>query len=141
MTIWKFSLTNKINKKFFQAEVVSVLRYGSTTWTLTKLLKKKLDGNCTRMWHAVLNKSWKQQHYKTAAVQSLTSSLANHPSQMNKLCRLQHILFIRQTHKWHSPMDSYIWTHQCWLTCKNLYLSTQSGHWMSSRGLAKSDGQ
>ena len=32
-----------------------------TTWTLTKRLEKKLDGNYTRMLRAILNKSW-QQH-------------------------------------------------------------------------------
>ena len=30
------------------------------TWTLTKRLKKKLDGNYTRMLRALLNKSWRQ---------------------------------------------------------------------------------
>ena len=34
--------------------------YGCTTWTLTKWLKKKLDGNYTRMLRAILNKSWRQ---------------------------------------------------------------------------------
>ena len=34
---------------FFQAAVVSILLYGCTTWTLTKRLEKKLDGNYTRM--------------------------------------------------------------------------------------------
>ena len=43
---------------FFQAEVVSILLYGCTTWTLTKRLEKKLDGNYTRMLWAILNKSW-----------------------------------------------------------------------------------
>ena len=42
---------------FFQAAVVSILLYGFTTWTLTKQLKKKLDGNYTRMLRATLNKS------------------------------------------------------------------------------------
>ena len=37
------------------------LLYGCTTWTLTKQLEKKLDGNYTRMLRAFLNKSW-QQH-------------------------------------------------------------------------------
>ena len=46
---------------FFQAAVVSILLYGCTTWTLTKRLEKKLDGNSTRMLRAILNKSW-QQH-------------------------------------------------------------------------------
>ena len=45
---------------FFQAVVVSILLYGCTTWTLTKRLKKKLDGNYTRMLRAILNKSWRQ---------------------------------------------------------------------------------
>ena len=41
--------------------VVSILLYGCTTWTLTKWLEKKLDGNYTRMLRAILNKSC-QQH-------------------------------------------------------------------------------
>ena len=45
---------------FFQAAVASILLYGCTTWTLTKRLKKKLDGNYTRMLRAILNKSWRQ---------------------------------------------------------------------------------
>ena len=50
-----------MKRSFFQAAVVSVLLYGCTTWTLTKRLEKKLDGNYTRMLRAILNKSW-QQH-------------------------------------------------------------------------------
>ena len=46
---------------FFQAAVVSILLYGCTTWTLTKRLQKKLDGNYTWMLRAILNKSWQQQ--------------------------------------------------------------------------------
>ena len=38
-----------------------MLLYGCTTWTLTKWLEKKLDGNYTRMLRAILNKSWRQQ--------------------------------------------------------------------------------
>ena len=45
---------------FFQAAVVSILLFGCTTWTLTKRLEKKLDGNYTRMLRAILNKSWRQ---------------------------------------------------------------------------------
>ena len=45
---------------FFQAAVVSILLYGCTTWTITKWLEKKLDGNYTRMLRAILNKSWRQ---------------------------------------------------------------------------------
>ena len=41
--------------------VLSILLYGCTTWTLTKRLEKKLDGNYTRTLRAILNKSWRQQ--------------------------------------------------------------------------------
>ena len=36
-----------------------------TTWTLTKQLEKKLDGNYTRMLRAILNKSWRQHPQNT----------------------------------------------------------------------------
>ena len=53
--IWKSDLTDKIKRSFFQAAVVSILLYGCTTWTLTKRLEKKRDGNYTRMLRAILN--------------------------------------------------------------------------------------
>ena len=49
-----------MKRSFFQAAVVSILLYGCTTWTLTKRLEKKIDGNYTRMLPAILNKSWQQ---------------------------------------------------------------------------------
>ena len=49
-----------MKRSFFQAAVVSILLNGCTTWTLTKRLEKKLDGNYTRMLRAILNKSWRQ---------------------------------------------------------------------------------
>ena len=51
--IWKSDLTDKMKRSFFQAAVVSVLLYGCTTWTLTKRLEKRLDGNYTRMLRAI----------------------------------------------------------------------------------------
>ena len=59
--IWKSNLTNEMKCSFFQAAVVSILLYRCTTWTLTKRLEKKLNGNYTRMLQAILKKSW-QQH-------------------------------------------------------------------------------
>ena len=41
-----------------------ILLYRCTTWTLTKRLEKKLDGNYTRMLRAILNKSWRQHPTK-----------------------------------------------------------------------------
>ena len=52
--IWKSGLTDKMKRSFFQAAVVSILLYGCTTWTLTKRMEKKLDGNytecCVQFW-------------------------------------------------------------------------------------------
>ena len=63
LCVWVFDLglTDKRKRSFFQAAVVPILLSGCTTWTLTKRLKKTLDGNYTRMLRAILNKSW-QQH-------------------------------------------------------------------------------
>ena len=58
--IWKSDLTDKMKSSFFQAAVTSILLYGCSTWTLTKRLEKKLDGNYIRMLRAILNKSWRQ---------------------------------------------------------------------------------
>ena len=46
--------------KYFIGISGHILLYGCTTWTLTKRLEKKLDGNYTRMLGAILNKSWRQ---------------------------------------------------------------------------------
>ena len=62
--IWKSDLTDKKKPSFFQAVIVSILLCGCTTWTLTKQLEKKLDGNYTRMLRAILNRSWRQHRTK-----------------------------------------------------------------------------
>ena len=54
--IWKM----KMKRSSFQAAAVSILLYGCITWTLTKRLERKLDGNYTRMLQAILNKTWRQ---------------------------------------------------------------------------------
>ena len=68
--IWESDLTDKMNCSFFQAAVVSILLYGCTTWTLTKRLKKKLDGNYTRMLRAILNKSPQDTNYTATCLPS-----------------------------------------------------------------------
>ena len=64
LVIWKSNLTDKIKHSFFQAAVISILLYGCTTWTLTKRMEKKLDGNYTGMLQAILNKFWRQHPAK-----------------------------------------------------------------------------
>ena len=61
--IWMSDLTDKMKRSFFQAAMVLILLYGCTSWTLTKRMEKKLDGNYTRM-RAILNKSWRQHSTK-----------------------------------------------------------------------------
>ena len=62
--MWKSDLIDKIKRSFFQAVVVSILLYGYTTWTLTKQMEKKLDGNYPRILRAILNKFWRQHPIK-----------------------------------------------------------------------------
>ena len=61
--IWKSDLTDKMKHSFFQAAVVSILLHRCATWTPTKWLEKKLDGNYTRILQAIWNKSWR--HHPT----------------------------------------------------------------------------
>ena len=49
---------------FFQAGVVLILLYRCTTWTLSKRIEKKLEGNYTIMVLAILGKSWRQPFTK-----------------------------------------------------------------------------
>ena len=71
--IWKSDVTDKVKRSFFQAAVVSILLYGGTTWTLTKWMEKKLDGNYTIMLRTILKKSWRQHLTK----QQLYDHIAN----------------------------------------------------------------
>ena len=76
--IWKSDLTDKMKRSFFQAAVALILLYGCTTWTLTKRLEKKLDGNYTRMLRAILNKSWRQhptRHQLYGHLPSITKTI------------------------------------------------------------------
>ena len=59
-TIWKFELSDGLKIGFFRAMVEMVL-YGSTAWTLTQSLDKKLDGAYTKMLKGVKSVPW-QQH-------------------------------------------------------------------------------
>ena len=76
--IWKSDLTDKMKRSFFQAAVVSILLYACTTWMLTKRLKKKLDGNYTRMLRAIFNKSRRQhptRHQLYGHLPSITKTI------------------------------------------------------------------
>ena len=115
--IWKSDLTDKMKRSFFQAAVVSILLYGCTTWTLTKRLEKKLDGNYTRMLRAVLNKSWRQhptRHQLYGHLPPITKTI--------QVRRTRHA-----GHCWRSKeeliSDVLLWTPHIWM-CKSRTTST-----------------
>ena len=127
--IWKSDLTDKMKRSFFQAAVVSILLYGCTTWTLTKRLERKLDGNYTRMLRAVLNKSWRQhptRHQLYGHLPPITKTI--------QVRRTRHA-----GHCWRSKdeliSDVLLWNpHICMCKSKttstNLRIATMWGHRM-----------
>ena len=60
-TIWKSNIKKKIKERLFLATVESVLLYNSETWTMSKTMKKRLDGCYTRMLRMAFNVSWKDK--------------------------------------------------------------------------------
>ena len=85
---------------------------------------------------AVLILSCKKHSTKTAVIRPLTTHLTNHPN----ITRKTHWALLEneeQTHKQCSPFESYIWTHQCWPTSKNLHSLALCKHWLLSKGFTK----
>ena len=117
--IWKSELTDKIKRSFLQTAVMSILLYRCTTWMLTKCMKKKLDGNYTRMLWAILNKSWRQ--YPTKQL------LYGHLPPITKTIQVRQTRLLEkwgQTHKWHTPVNPFTWTSKGKITSKNLYYNS-----------------
>ena len=61
---------------FFQAEVISILLYRCTTWTLIKQLEKKLDGNAASNIEQVLAAT----PHKAPTIRPPASHHENYPS-------------------------------------------------------------
>ena len=101
--IWKSDLTDKMKRSFFQAAVVSILLYGCTTWTPTKRLEKKLDGNYTRMLRAILNKSWPKhptRHQLYAHLPPITKTIQAKRTRYTGLCWRSRDKHIRDVLLW-----------------------------------------
>ena len=102
--IWKSELTDKMKRNFFQAAVVSILLYGWSKWTLKKRMEEKLDGNYTRMLHAILNKYWRQHPKK--------QQLYGHLLPITKTIKIRRIR--HGGHCWRSRdkliCDVFLWT-------------------------------
>ena len=127
--ILKSDLTDKMKHSFFQAAVVSVLLYGCTTWTLTKQLEKKLDGNYTRMLRAILNKFWRQHPTR--------HQLYSHLPPITKTIQVR---WTRHAgHCWKSRdkliSDVLLWTPHIWpsknrMTSSNIHTAAMWGYGM-----------
>ena len=122
--IWKSDLTDKMKCSFFQAAVTSILLYGCTTWTLTKQVEKKLDCNYTRLFRAILNKSWKQHPAR--------HQLYGHLPPITKTIQ------VRQTrhaeHCWRSRdeliRDVLLWPRKSRTTSSNIHTAVLWGYGM-----------
>ena len=88
-----------------------ILLYGCTTWTLTKHIEKKLNGNYTRMLREILHKSWRQHPTK--------QQLYDHLSPITKTIQVRRTRHVG--HSWRSRNE----------------LITDILPWTSSRGRAK----
>ena len=101
-----------MKRSFFQAAVVSILLYGCTTWTLTKRLERRLDGNYTRMLRAVLNKSWRQHPTRLQLYGHLPPHHKNYTSSTNQT---RGTLLEKQgrAHKRCTPVDPHSWMCKC----------------------------
>ena len=92
-----------MKRSFFQAAVTSILLYGCTTWTLTKRLEKKLDGNYTRMLRAILNKSWWQHptwHQLFGHLPPITKTIQVRRTRHAGHCWRSRDELIRDVHLW-----------------------------------------
>ena len=135
-------------RSFFQAAVVSILLYGCTTWTLTKRLKKKLDGNYTRMLRAILNKSWRQyptRHQLYGQLPPITKIIQ---------VRRTRTLLEKQgwAHKWRTPLGPRIWpsksrttssnihTYSSYVRIRDVTLKTCRRRWMIGRSSERGSG-
>ena len=108
--IWKSDQTDKTKRSFFQAVVVSIVRYGSTTWTLTKRTEKKIDGNYTRMLRAILNKSWRQHPTKQKLYGHLLPITKT--IQVRRTRHARHCWRSRDELIWRTPVDPLTWTRK-----------------------------
>ena len=126
--IWKSNPTDKMKRSFFQAAVVSILLYGCTTWTLTKRLEKKLDGNYTRMLRAILNNSWQQyptRHQLYGHLPPITKTIQARRTRHAGHCWRSRDELIRDV-----PMEPLIWPSKSRTTSSNIHTAAMWGYGM-----------
>ena len=111
--IWKSDLTDKMKRSFFQAAVVSILLYGCTTWTLTKRLERRLDGNYTRMLRSSIKQVLATTPHETPTIRTLAPHHKNYTSSTNQT---RGTLLEKQgrAHKRCTPVDPPLMDVQVW---------------------------
>ena len=122
--IWKSDLTDKMKRSFFQAAVVSILLYGCTTWTLTKRLKKKLDGYYTRMLRAILNKSCRQhptRHQLYGHLPPITKTIQVRRTRHEGHCWRSKDELISDVLLWTPSYEPHIWPSKSRTTRTNIH--------------------
>ena len=140
--IWKSDLTDKMKRSFFQAAVTSILLYGCTTWTLTKRLEKKLDGNYTRMLRAILNKSWRQhptRHQLYDHLPPITKTI-----QVRRTRHAGHCWRSRDELLWsmaaQKQVDQHERTFSSYVRIRDVVLKTYLGRWTIGRSGERGSG-
>ena len=139
--IWKSDLTDKMKHSFFQAAVTSILLYGCTTWTLTKRLEKKLDGNYTRMLRAILNKPWRQhptRHQLYGHLPPITKTIQVRRTRHAWHCWRSRDEFIRDVLLWTTTHG--IHTFSSYLRIRDVVLKTYLGRWTIGRSEERGSG-
>ena len=58
--VWKAPIQRDTKTKVFQACIETILLYGSDSWTLNAVRRKRLNGTYTRMLRAAYNISWRR---------------------------------------------------------------------------------
>ena len=142
--IWKSDLTDKMKHSFFQAAVTSILLYGCTTWTLTKRLEKKLDGNYTRMLRAILNKSWQQhptRHQLYGHLPPITKTIQVRRTRHAGHCWRSRDELIRDVLLWIPTQDDQLdHTFSSYVRIQDVVLKTYLGRWTIGRSGERGSG-
>ena len=111
---------------FFQAEVVSILLYRCTTWTLTKRWRKSLMATTQECYEQY----WTSPGGNTPQSTSCTATYL--PSRkFSKLMKHTCMTLLEKqgrAHNWYSPMDLLIWPSKSRTTSANLHRAAPWGY-------------
>ena len=118
--IWKSDQSDKIKMQFLPSNDY----VNSTRWMhhmdTDKVYREKARQELHKNAMSYIEQIQEATSHETAAVRPPTSHLTNHP---NKMYKTRKTLLEKQgwTHKWHSPIEPFTQTCQCWLIDKNPY--------------------